>query len=110
NEFQLAIDMLAKSVELSPAYSLAWAQLGRAYNAAASFQFGGREQYRRAESAYQKALSLQPTQIETRVYMANMFTDTDRVEQAVPLLRTALKANPNHAEAHWELGYAFRFA
>jgi tetratricopeptide (TPR) repeat protein len=42
--------------------------------------------------------------------MANMFTDTGRVEQAVPLLREALKANPNHAEAHWELGYAYRFA
>jgi tetratricopeptide (TPR) repeat protein len=42
--------------------------------------------------------------------MANMFTDTGRVEQAVPLLREALKSNPNHAEIHWELGYAYRFA
>jgi tetratricopeptide (TPR) repeat protein len=32
------------------------------------------------------------------------------VEQAVPLLRQALKANPNHPEVHWELGYAYRFA
>ena len=29
---------------------------------------------------------------------------------AVPLLREALKTNPNHAEVHWELGYAYRFA
>jgi tetratricopeptide (TPR) repeat protein len=31
------------------------------------------------------------------------------VEQAVPLLRAALQAHPNSAEAHWELGYAYRF-
>ena len=41
--------------------------------------------------------------------MANMFTDTNRVIQAVPLLREVLKANPNYALAHWELGYAYRF-
>jgi tetratricopeptide (TPR) repeat protein len=38
-----------------------------------------------------------------------MFTDTGRVEDAVPLLREALKVNPNHAEANWELSYAYRF-
>jgi len=42
--------------------------------------------------------------------MANLFTDTGQVERGVPLLREALKANPNHAEIHWELGYAYRFA
>jgi hypothetical protein len=42
--------------------------------------------------------------------MANMFTDTGRVEKAVPLVCLALKTNPNQAEIHWELGYAYRFA
>jgi tetratricopeptide (TPR) repeat protein len=42
--------------------------------------------------------------------MANLLTDTGRVEQAVPLLRSVLEENPNQAEAHWELGYAYRFA
>jgi hypothetical protein len=28
----------------------------------------------------------------------------------VPLLREALKTNPTHAAAHWDLGYAYRFA
>jgi tetratricopeptide (TPR) repeat protein len=36
--------------------------------------------------------------------------DTGKVEQAVPLLRDALKTNGNNAAAHWELGYAYRFA
>lgn len=110
NEFKLAIDMLEQSVAIDPNYALARAHLGRAYTANANFHFGGREQTEKAEAAYEKALELNPNQIEARIFMANLFTDTGRAEQAVLRLREALQTNPNHAEAHWELGYAYRFA
>jgi len=110
NDFPTAIKMLERSAEIGPNYAMTWAYLGRAYHANASFHFGGSEQYRKAQSAFERALALQPTQIEARIYMANHFTDTGRVEEAVPLLREALRTNPNHAEIHWELGYAYRFA
>ena len=110
NEFPTAIQMLRKSAEIDPGYPLMWANLGRALTANASFELGGRDQYREAQAAYEKALSLHPAPIEALVYMANLFTDTGQVERAVPLLREALTTNPNHAEAHWELGYAYRFA
>ena len=109
NEFALAVEMFKKSVALDSAYALAWAHLGTAYTADAAFRFGGREDYQRALDAYQKALALNAEQIEARIFMANMFTDTNRVGQAVPLLREVLKVNPNYALAHWELGYAYRF-
>ncbi len=110
SDFPMAIKMLEKSTALAPAYALTWANLGRTYTANASFQFGGGEQYQQAQKAFERALALQSDQIDARIYMANMFTDTGRVEKAVPLLREALKANPNRAEIHWELGYAYRFA
>lgn len=110
SDFPMAIKMLEKSTQLAPDYALTWANLGKAYTANASFQFGGGEQYQRAQIAFERALALQPDQIDARIYMANMFTDTGRVEKAVPLLRQALETNPNHAEVHWELGYAYRFA
>lgn len=109
NDFPLAIKMLEKSAAMEPNYALTWAHLGRAYTTNASLQFGGLDQYRKAQAAYEKALALNPSLIEPRIYMANLFTDTGRVEEAVPLLRTALETNPNNAEAHWELGYAYRF-
>jgi DNA-binding winged helix-turn-helix (wHTH) protein/TolB-like protein/Flp pilus assembly protein TadD len=109
-DFPMAIKMLEKSTQLAPQFALAWAHLGRSYTANASFQFGGAEHYHKAEVAFAKALSLQPDEIDARIYLANMYTDTGRVEKAVPLLREALKTNPNHAEVHWELGYAYRFA
>lgn len=110
NDFTAAIRTLEKSAALDPNYAQTWAHLGRAYTTAGSLQFGGRAQYERAQEAYEKALALDPGLLEDRIYMANLFTDTGRVEQAVTLLREALKTNPNDAEAHWELGYAYRFA
>jgi DNA-binding winged helix-turn-helix (wHTH) protein/TolB-like protein len=110
SDFPMAIRMLEESTELAPNYSLAWANLGKAYTANASFQLAGAEQYQKAQMAFERALALQPDQIDAGIYMANMFTDTGRVERAVPLLRKALHTNPNHAEVHWELGYAYRFA
>jgi tetratricopeptide (TPR) repeat protein len=83
--------------------------LGRAYTTEASLHFGGSRDYGKALAAYRTALRLDPTQIEPRVYMANLFTDTGLVADAVPLLQEALKVNPNHAEANWELSYAYRF-
>ena len=100
--------MLEKSVELFPGYALTWAHLGRSYTASASFNFGGAELYGKAQAAYEKALALQPDLLLARIYMANLLSDTGKPEQAVPLLREALRLNPNLAEAHWELGYAYR--
>lgn len=110
DEFGPAIDMLKKATALEPDYASAWAHLGRAYTTNASLQFGGREDYTKAQAAYEKAMALNPDLVEPRIYMANLLTDTGRVEEAVPSLRSVLKNNPNNAEAHWELGYAYRFA
>ncbi len=110
NEFPAAIEMLEKATTLEPNYAPAWAHLGRAYTTNASLQYGGREQYGKAQAAYEKAITLNPALVEPRIYLANLLTDTGRVEQAVPLLRSVLQDSPNNAEAHWELGYAYRFA
>jgi DNA-binding winged helix-turn-helix (wHTH) protein/TolB-like protein/Flp pilus assembly protein TadD len=109
NNFSMAISMLEKTVGLDPNYAQAWAQLGRAYNAEAAFDLKGHDAYEKAFAAYERALSLSPHQVEPRIFMANTYTDTGRVQQAIPLLRETLEAHPNQAEAHWELGYAYRF-
>jgi DNA-binding winged helix-turn-helix (wHTH) protein/TolB-like protein len=110
HKFPLAIQMLEKSIEIDPNYAPAWAYLGASYNSDAAFELGGNEQYRRAQAAYEKALAIRPNLLDAQIFFANLLIDTGKVEQAVPLLRDALKTNPNFAPAHWELGYAYRFA
>jgi TolB-like protein/Flp pilus assembly protein TadD len=110
HKFPLAIQMFEKTTEIDPNYAPAWAYLGASYNSDAAFELGGREQYRRAQVAYERALAIQPNLLDAQIFLANLLIDTRKVEQAVPLLRDALKTNNNYAAAHWELGYAYRFA
>ncbi|HEY6448567.1 MAG TPA: protein kinase [Acidobacteriaceae bacterium] len=109
-DYPSAIAMLEKSANLDSGYAPTFANLGKAYTTSATLRLGGRDQYDRAQAAFARAMALNPELVEPRIYMANMLTDTGRVEEAVPLLRTALAATPNNAELHWELGYAYRFA
>jgi tetratricopeptide (TPR) repeat protein len=98
-----------KSAAIEPEYALTRAHLGRAYTTNASLRFGGREDYAKAQAAYERAIALNPSLAEPRIYMANLLTESGKLEQAVPLLRSALQISPNNSEAHWELGYAYRF-
>jgi len=110
HKFPLAIKMLERSTEIDPDYAPAWAYLGASYTSDAAFELGGREQYRRAQAAYERALAIRPNLLDAQMFLANLLVDTGKVEQAVPLLRDALRTNGNSAAAHWELGYAYRFA
>src|SRR6202167_5773501 len=110
HKFPLAINMFEKTTEIDPNYAPGWAYLGASYNSDAAFELGGREQYRRAQAAYERALAIRPNLLDAQIFLANLLIDTGKVEQAVPLLRDALKTNGNYAAAHWELGYAYRFA
>lgn len=110
HKFCLAIKMLEKSTEIDPNYALAWAYLGASYTSDATFELGGQEQYRHAQAAYERALAIDPLQLDARIFWANQLVDTGRVETAVSLLREAMQTNVNYAPLHWELGYAYRFA
>ncbi len=110
NKHSEALSLLERSVEMDHTYTLAWAYLGRAYSISALQYFGGREHYLKSQAAYDRGLALNPLQLDTRIFMANLYTETNRVEDAVRLIREVLEINPNHAEAHWQLSYAYRYA
>ncbi|MBI4850712.1 MAG: protein kinase [Acidobacteria bacterium] len=109
NNYQKAQEVLEKSVDLDPNYSLTWAYLGFCYASRATAQFGGQQEYNKAQAAYDKALELDPEQLEARLFSAKLATDTGRVEDAVVQLRKILDRKPYHAAANWQLSYAYRY-
>src|SRR5262249_25476659 len=106
----LAIDALEKSVALDPQFAWAWTEMGAAYVVNAALRFGGRAMYDKAQAAFDRAIALSPADPRPRVMMSDMFIETNRVEQAVSMLRDIIRERPHHAMALWQLSYAYRYA
>ncbi|HUG43740.1 MAG TPA: FlgO family outer membrane protein [Acidobacteriota bacterium] len=107
--FSVAVELLRTSLEIDPDYAPAWAQLGRATASYGTAGFGGATYYLRAEEAFRRALELNPELLEAKVFLAQYYTESNRAEEAVSLLHSALDINPNLPVAYWELAYALRY-
>jgi tetratricopeptide (TPR) repeat protein len=109
-EDQLAIEMLKKSIELDPNYAPAYDQLGDRIHRLAQYGLHDPEETKRAENSYLKALSLNGELLSALGNLAMIYTETARIEKAVEITRQMLEINPNNAEAHFSLGYIYRYA
>jgi len=107
---QLAIEMLKKSIELDPNYAPAYDQLGDRTHRLVQYDLLDPEGTKRAEDYFLKALSLNPKLLSALGNLAMIYTETSRIEEAVELTRQMLEINPNNAEAHYSLGYIYRYA
>ncbi len=106
---KMAIDMLNSSLGLDPAYALAYVELGSRYNQLSQVGKGTSEAHENAEKALLKALSLKGDLIPALGYLALIYTDVGRHEEAHSLLIRALKINPNDAWLHFSLSYHYRY-
>ncbi|HEY8459287.1 MAG TPA: winged helix-turn-helix domain-containing protein [Blastocatellia bacterium] len=109
DDLRLAVKKFEESVRLDPTYAPSWAYLGAINATLASIYFEGLESYDKARQACDRALELDPSQIEARIFKGALLTETGRVEEAVPLIRSVIATTPNIAQAHWNLAYAYRF-
>src|SRR4029077_4375971 len=58
-----AIKMLEWAVGIDPSYAPAWEQLGRRYYFDSTYGGGGEEMFQRSNSAYERAISLDPNRV-----------------------------------------------
>jgi TolB-like protein len=107
---QIAIEMLKKSIELDSTYAPAYAQLGDRWHRLAQFGLQDPEETLRSENYFLKALSLNKDNIFALATLAMVYTETARIDKAVELTRQILAINPGNAEAHFSLGYIYRYA
>ncbi|MCH8035396.1 MAG: tetratricopeptide repeat protein, partial [Bacteroidetes bacterium] len=106
----LAIEMLTNSIQLDSSYAPAFAELGFRRQRFGNFGLAGGQEIRRAEKAYQRALSLNNELLDALFNLSNLYTEMGRTEKAVELARRMLTINPNSALAHFSLGYVYRYA
>jgi len=106
---RLAIKMLEKSIELDSTYAPAYYHLGDRLHRYAIYGLPNSEEAFRSENALLKALSLNSEHIGALGNLAMRYTETDRIMEAVELTKQILEINPNSAEAHFSLGYIYRY-
>jgi TolB-like protein len=107
---KIAIEMLKKSIELDSTYGPAYGQLGDRTHRLDQFGLHDPEETLRSEKYFLKALALNKDDIYALANLAQIYTETARIEEAVESTRQILTINPGHAQAHYSLGYIYRYA
>jgi tetratricopeptide (TPR) repeat protein len=81
---------------------LSWRQLGGVLAAKGEFNT--------AEEDYKRALALQPNDSDAKTGLAIVFISTDRQNEAISLLESAVKDDPTNIVAHFRLSGLYRRA
>ncbi len=107
---KLAIEMLNNSIKLDPNLALAYVELGSRYNQLSQVGKATEKAHENAEkAALLKAISLKNDLLPALAYLALIYTDVGKHEEAHSLLIRALKINPNDAWLHFSLSYHYRY-
>jgi TolB-like protein/Tfp pilus assembly protein PilF/predicted Ser/Thr protein kinase len=105
-----AFRMLERAVGIDPNYAPAWEALGQRYYFDSLYGGGGEEMFQRSNSAYERALALDPNRV-----MAASLLITNRVERgdlgrAYDAATDLVRRRPQSADAHFALSYVYRYA
>jgi eukaryotic-like serine/threonine-protein kinase len=104
-----AIASLERAVGRDPSYAPAWANLGLRYYYDAQYTAGGSEMYQRSQSAFERALALDPNLILAAGQLATARADAGDLKGAYQQAQAILKRRPDAAHAHFTMAYVLRY-
>ena len=104
-----AIVMLERSVALDANYAPAWETLGLRYYYDATYSTGGREMFARSETAYERALTLDPNLVLAAGQLSTNEAERGELVRAYTRALNLLKRRPESAQAHFTMSYVFRY-
>ena len=94
-----AIRLLKRVVEIDPKDFQAWTQLGTAYLA--------QKQFEEADAAYSKAIEVRPSFFSALVNLGRLRLTTKKYEAAIEVLTQAIVQRKDSADANFYLGEAY---
>ncbi len=105
-----AIAMLERAVGIDPSYAPAWEALGLRYYYDATYGDGGEQMSRRSDSAYERALALDPNLNLAAGQLITSNVEHGELVKAYWAAQTLVKRRPESASAHFTLGFVLRYA
>jgi len=105
-----AIKMLEWAVGIDPTYAPAWEALAQRYYFDSMYGGGGEEMFQRANSSYERALSLDPNRMLAASQLITMRVERGALGPAYDQATDLVKRRPQSADAHFALSYVLRYA
>jgi serine/threonine protein kinase len=105
-----AIDMLEHVVAIDPDYAPAWEALGLRYYFDAQYGDGGAAMFKRSDSAYERALALDPNLILAATQIVANRTERGNLLDSYAEALALVSRFPDSSQAHFTLSYVLRYA
>ncbi|HEY4962245.1 MAG TPA: hypothetical protein VII29_15405, partial [Terriglobales bacterium] len=105
-----AIVVLEHVVQTDPNYAPAWEALGLRYHTEYAYGDGGEPMFKRSNSAYERALALDPNLPFAASSLIVNRTERGELIDAYAEAAALVKRRPESASAHFALAYVLRYA
>jgi eukaryotic-like serine/threonine-protein kinase len=105
-----AIKMLEWAVGIDPTYAPAWEALGQRYYWDSTYGGGGEGVFQRSNSAYERALSLDPGRMMAAGNLITARVERGDLGRAYDAATDLVRRRPQSADAHFALSYVLRYA
>jgi len=105
-----AIAVLERVVEMDPTYAPAWEALGLRCYYDADYSDGGEVMFQRSNKAYERALELDPDRIGAAGQLITNRVERGELGKAYAAALALVKRRPESAQAHFVMGYVYRYA
>lgn len=106
----MAIEMLNQAHSLDSDYAPILIALGQRTHFLALFNLGSDSETERAINYYNSALALAPQSQLALSSLAKIYAETGKTSKAIELSRKIIQLNDQDAQAHFALGYSYRYA
>ena len=97
-------------MQSDPNYAPAWEELGTRYYYDYSYSDGGEDMFQRSTKAYERALALDPNRIVAAGQLITNRVERGELGKAYQAAQALVKRRPDSAEAHFVMGYVYRYA
>jgi TolB-like protein len=105
-----AIKMLEWAIGIDPTYAPAWEALGQRYYYDSTFGGGGEEVFQKTNSAYERAISLDPNRVMAASNLITNRVERGELGRAYDAATDLVRRRPQSADAHFALSYVLRYA
>ena len=105
-----AIAVLEHVVAVDPSYAPAWEQLGVRCYYDADYSDGGEPMFQRSNQACERAVELDPNRVLAARQLIANHVERGELGKAYQAAQAMVKRRPESAEAHFAMGYVYRYA